>query len=153
MMFKLALAFFITWLSSRPTPDKTAISVVTFLFMLILFVYTYYVSPFVDPMNDFMDACGRFTAIVTSFAAVLTVNAADDSKLNAALGTIVLLFGVLNMGIMLCVCMSEYEFFRHFYQNCLKLGTPGATKVQPNCNFFATFCIPGPKWARSRPGV
>jgi len=117
MMFKLALAFFITWLSSRPDPDKTAISVVTFLLMLILFLYTYYVSPFVDPMNDFMDACGRFTAIVTSFAAVLTVNAADDSKLNAALGTIVLLFGVLNMGVMLCVCLSEYEFARLFYQN------------------------------------
>jgi hypothetical protein len=33
------------------------------------------------------------------------------------------------------------------------LGTPGATKLQPNCNFFATFCILGPKWARSRPGV
>ena len=39
------------------------------------------------------------------------------------------------------------------YQNCLKMGTPGATKVQPICNFFATFCTPGPKWARSRPGV
>ena len=38
-------------------------------------------------------------------------------------------------------------------QNSFKLGTPGATKVQPNCNLFATFCTPGPKWARSRPGV
>ena len=33
------------------------------------------------------------------------------------------------------------------------MGTPGAAKVQQNCNFFATFSIPGPKWARSRPGV
>ena len=38
-------------------------------------------------------------------------------------------------------------------QNNLKLSTPEATKVQPNCNFFVTFCTPGPKWARSRPGV
>ena len=36
---------------------------------------------------------------------------------------------------------------RQNYQNCLNLGTPGATKLQPNCNLFATFCIPsrGPK--------
>ena len=38
-------------------------------------------------------------------------------------------------------------------QNSLKLDTPGATKVQPICNFFAPFCTPGPKWARSRPGL
>ena len=39
------------------------------------------------------------------------------------------------------------------YQNCLNLGTPGATKLQPNCNLFVTFCILGPKWARSPSGV
>ena len=33
-------------------------------------------------------------------------------------------------------------------KNCLKLGTPGATKFQQNCNSFATFCILGPKWAQ-----
>ena len=31
------------------------------------------------------------------------------------------------------------------YQNGLKLGTPGATKVQPNSNIFVTFCTPGSK--------
>ena len=39
------------------------------------------------------------------------------------------------------------------YQNGLKLGSPGAANVRPNCNFFYNFCTPGPKWARSRPGV
>ena len=39
------------------------------------------------------------------------------------------------------------------YQNGLKSETPGATKVQPFSNFFATFCTPGPKWARNRPGA
>ena len=39
------------------------------------------------------------------------------------------------------------------YKNGLKFGTLGATKVQQNCNFFATFSTPGPKWPRSRPGV
>ena len=42
---------------------------------------------------------------------------------------------------------------QQLYQNGLKLGPPGATKVQPISNFFAPFCTPGPKWARSRPGL
>jgi len=119
MMFKLCLAFFLTWLSSRPTPDKTAIAVVTFLFMLLLFVYTYYVSPFVDPMNDFMDACGRFTAIVTSLAALIAVNAQEGGPVANFLGIIVLIFGVLNMGVMFLLCMAEYDWFRGCYHNCL----------------------------------
>ena len=39
------------------------------------------------------------------------------------------------------------------YQNAFKLGAPGATKVQPTSHFFVTFCTPGSKWSRSRPGV
>jgi len=123
MLYKLALALCITWLSSRPTPDKTIIAVITFLFMLALFAYTYYVAPFVDPMNDFMDASGRFTAIVTSFAAVLNVNAAESGPLSNALGSIVLVFGVLNMGVMFCIVMSEYSWFRLCYHNCFGIFT------------------------------
>ena len=34
---------------------------------------------------------------------------------------------------------------RQLYQNGPKLGTPGATKVQPNCDNFRTFLHPGPE--------
>ena len=34
---------------------------------------------------------------------------------------------------------------RQFYRNGLKLGTPGATKVQPNCDHFRIFLHPGPE--------
>ena len=34
---------------------------------------------------------------------------------------------------------------RQKQQNSLKLGPPGATKVQPNCNFFRNFLHPGPE--------
>ena len=34
---------------------------------------------------------------------------------------------------------------RQLYLNCFKLGTPGATKVQPNCDNFRTFLHPGPE--------
>ena len=37
---------------------------------------------------------------------------------------------------------------RQLYQNGLKLGSPGSTKVQPNCDHFRTFLHPGPEMSQ-----
>ena len=120
LIFKLLLTLVITILTSNKVSELT-IAWVTFGFMIFMFVYNYYASPFVEPMNDTMDTSGRFTTVIAAFAGVINLASGSDTKIAAVFGFIVMFSGIVNMFVMGAIMFSGVVWFRAFMKNTFGL--------------------------------
>jgi len=113
--------------------------------MFFIFVYNYYASPFVEPMNDKMDTSGRFTTLIAAFAGIINISAGNDSRVAQAFGLIVMISGIVNMFVMGAIMFSGVVWFRafmkntfglfSFYDSCRNLGDLSA------CNVITTWQV------------
>ena len=122
MVYKFALTLAITVLVASKQSD-VVIAVVTFFFMLLMFVYTYHAQPFIEPLNDTMDESGRFTAILASIAGFVSIVAGPRTNIAEAVGIIVLLSGVVNTVVMVSIMCSGVVWFRKFVKNTFGIFT------------------------------
>jgi len=144
LIFKLVLTLVITILATQGVKELTT-AWVTFGFMFFIFVYNYYASPFVEPMNDKMDTSGRFTTLIAAFAGIINISAGNDSRVAQAFGLIVLISGIVNMFVMGAIMFSGVVWFRafmkntfglfSFYDSCRNLGDLSA------CSAIATWQV------------
>lgn len=116
VLYKLMLVIVVTWMSSK-NASRMLTAVITCLFMIGLAIFTYYASPFVDPLNDVMDSAGRITTVVSSFAAVLTVGVGDSASASNFFGLVVIFAGVINFITMTVILFSGIPSFRTWLKN------------------------------------
>ena len=120
LIYKLVLTLVMTILSVQKV-SNLAISIVSLGFMFFIFIYDYYASPFVEPMNAFMDTCGRFTTVIAALAGVINIACGANSKIASVCGYIVLITGVLNFFVMSSIMFSGVQWFRIFIKNTFGL--------------------------------
>eukprot|EP00605_Chrysophyceae_sp_TOSAG23-4_P002982 GSChrysophyteH1.ASY1.ANO1.3285.1 assembled CDS len=121
MIYKLLLIVVVTVLTTQGSNPKI-ISYASFAFMMIMFLVSTYSEPYVDPLNDIMDESGRFTAIVAAFAGIVAAHS-PNGGFTQVMGLLVLITGILNGFIMVCVIFSGIEKVRNFVKNFFGLFT------------------------------
>ena len=67
--------------------------------------FSFYATPFVDPLNDFMDASGRFAALVVAAGGLIVAITPDQAELHDLIGIVVNVVNVIN-GVIMCTVMA-----------------------------------------------
>jgi hypothetical protein len=124
MIYKGLLVLVLTLLTTQGNKeDSITIAICSFLFMLFMLLFSYFATPFIDPLNDMMDESGRFTTIIAAIAGMVSILQGPKSYAADIVGFLVLLSGVLNGIFMISIMCSGVDWFRNGMKNFFGLFT------------------------------
>ena len=122
MVFKFLMALVAVTLATSLSEKNSAQAGVMLGLQLAFSCLSFYATPFVDPNNDRMDACGRISAIVTAICTLVLALTYDPETENG--GSLEDVIGlVLNVAMavnaVVMVSFVLYSFTKKFWKNLL----------------------------------
>jgi len=122
MVFKFLMVLVAVTLATSLSEKNSAQAAVMLGLQLAFSCLSFYATPFVDPNNDRMDACGRISAIVTAICTLVLALMYDPetengSKVEDVIGLVLNVAMVINAVVM--VSFVFYSVTKKFWKNLL----------------------------------
>ena len=115
MVYKVL--FVLPTIALSATTSTEVLSAFQLILVCIQFALVSQMAPYIDPMNDHMDFCGRLTAIVVAIGGIC-VAVAPNSAGTSGVGVIVMIANILNGLFMILAMSSGVPAIKAFVKNC-----------------------------------